>query len=273
MFKSWISVHSRLTILFYHGNVETLGLKNNKNSFSFLNEQVVKAGINFNINLNPLITQKINVFGTGLAPLLVFTHLCPPSHFWDILFLCWYGDSNSTKHWILLTCSAGSSRKVTPIQRLYFPPFHNKGGSHLQRFLTTFWTPWKAIEGKSIISLSFIFLYQTITKNKKWRYWCHLNMFCWHCSENEPTCVGVCLNCCPKNGTVRTRGKFFFYTDVSKCSLYTIYVLTAVPPRLSDSCNFITVLLVTREPEQTTLLFWSAACCVTPHGLHTADRL
>ena len=42
-------------------------------------------------------------------------------------------------------------------------------------------------------------------------------------------------------------------TDVSKCSLYTFF--TAIPPRLSDPCNFITVLLVTREPEQTTLLF------------------
>ena len=51
-----------------------------------------------------------------------------------------------------------------------------------------------------------------------------------------------------------------------------VYVLTAIPPRLSDSCNFITVLLVTREPELTTLLFWSAACSVTPHVLHTADR-
>ena len=35
---------------------------------------------------------------------------------------------------------------------------------------------------------------------------------------------------------------------VSKCSLY---VFTIIPPRLSDPCNFITVLLVTREPEQT----------------------
>ena len=34
-----------------------------------------------------------------------------------------------------------------------------------------------------------------------------------------------------------------------------VYVLTVIPPRLSDPCNFITVLLVTREPEQTTLLF------------------
>ena len=40
--------------------------------------------------------------------------------------------------------------------------------------------------------------------------------------------------------------------DVSKCSLY---VFTIIPPRLSDPRNFITVLLVTWEPEQTTLLF------------------
>ena len=39
---------------------------------------------------------------------------------------------------------------------------------------------------------------------------------------------------------------------VSKCSLY---VFAIIPPRLSDPRNFITVLLVTREPEQTTLLF------------------
>ena len=57
--------------------------------------------------------------------------------------------------------------------------------------------------------------------------------------------------------------------SVSKCSLY---VLTVTPPLLLDPCNFITVLLVTREPEQTTLLFRSAACSVTPPGLPTADR-
>ena len=34
-----------------------------------------------------------------------------------------------------------------------------------------------------------------------------------------------------------------------------VYVYTIIQPRLSDPCNFITVLLVTREPEQTTLLF------------------
>ena len=43
---------------------------------------------------------------------------------------------------------------------------------------------------------------------------------------------------------------------VSKCSLY---VFTIIPPRLLDPGNFITVLLVTQEPEQTTLLFWSDA--------------
>ena len=41
---------------------------------------------------------------------------------------------------------------------------------------------------------------------------------------------------------------------------------TIIPPCLTDQCNFITVLIVTREPEQTTLLFWSAASGVTPHG-------
>ena len=39
---------------------------------------------------------------------------------------------------------------------------------------------------------------------------------------------------------------------VSKCSLP---VFTIIPPRLSDPCNFVIVQLVTREPEQTTLLF------------------
>ena len=43
---------------------------------------------------------------------------------------------------------------------------------------------------------------------------------------------------------------------VSKCSLY---VFTIIPPQLTDPYNFITALLVTQEPEQTTLLFWSDA--------------
>ena len=51
-----------------------------------------------------------------------------------------------------------------------------------------------------------------------------------------------------------------------------VYVYTLIPPCLTDQRNFITVLIVTREPEQTTLLFWSAACGVTLHGLYTADR-
>ena len=32
-----------------------------------------------------------------------------------------------------------------------------------------------------------------------------------------------------------------------------VYVFTIIPPRLTDHSNFITVLIVTREPEQTTL--------------------
>ena len=51
-----------------------------------------------------------------------------------------------------------------------------------------------------------------------------------------------------------------------------VHVFTIIPPRLTDPCNFITVLLVSQEPEQMTLLFRSAACRVTPHGLHTANR-
>ena len=36
---------------------------------------------------------------------------------------------------------------------------------------------------------------------------------------------------------------------------YCAHVFTGIPPRLSDPCNFITVPLVTRQLEQTTLLF------------------
>ena len=50
------------------------------------------------------------------------------------------------------------------------------------------------------------------------------------------------------------------------CTFYTN------PAPLNGSMQFHYCTLVTREPEQTTLLFWSAACGVTPHGLHTADR-
>ena len=41
---------------------------------------------------------------------------------------------------------------------------------------------------------------------------------------------------------------------------------TIIPPRLTDQCNFITILLVTREPEQTTLLFWSHMAFTQPTG-------
>ena len=34
-----------------------------------------------------------------------------------------------------------------------------------------------------------------------------------------------------------------------------VYVSTLIPPCLTDQRNFITVLIVTREPEQTTFLF------------------
>ena len=53
--------HYSWLVIFCCGIGETFGLKNEtKQSTSlFLNKQIMKAGINFNINLNPLITQKI----------------------------------------------------------------------------------------------------------------------------------------------------------------------------------------------------------------------
>ena len=44
---------------------------------------------------------------------------------------------------------------------------------------------------------------------------------------------------------------------VSKCALY---VFNVIPTRLPYPCNFITVLIVNQEQEQTTLLFWSNVC-------------
>ena len=44
------------------------------------------------------------------------------------------------------------------------------------------------------------------------------------------------------------------------------------PAPLNGSMQFHYCTLVTQEQEQMMLLFWSAACGVTPHGLHTADR-
>ena len=61
---------------------------------------------------------------------------------------------------------------------------------------------------------------------------------------------------------------FFFLVWASAlCTFYNN------PAPLNGSMQFHYCTLVTsREPEQTTLLFWSATCGVTPHGLHTADR-
>jgi len=61
---------------------------------------------------------------------------------------------------------------------------------------------------------------------------------------------------------------FFFLVWASAlCTFYNN------PAPLNGSMQFHYCTLVTsRELEQTTLLFWSAACGVTPHGLHTADR-
>ena len=72
------------------------------------------------------------------------------------------------------------------------------------------------------------------------------------------------------------RNKHFFLPCVGHQSftceqVLFVYVFTVIPPRLTDPCSFITVLLVTREPEQTTLLFWSAACSVTPETGEWAD--
>ena len=101
--------------------------------------------------------------------------------------------------------------------------------------------------------------------------WCmsvcaHIRIYIWG---------GVCLLVLTEEYTFES-GHYQFIL-VSKCSLYLwasvlCIRFTIIPPRLTDQCNFITVLIVTREPEQTTLLFWSAACGVTPHGLHTANR-
>ena len=62
------------------------------------------------------------------------------------------------------------------------------------------------------------------------------------------------------------------FFNVSKCSLYMFYNNPA-PLNGSTQFHYCTdTVIVTQEPEQTTLLFWSAACGVTPHGLHAADQ-
>ena len=64
----------------------------------------------------------------------------------------------------------------------------------------------------------------------------------------------------------RSRHFLMFLWASALCTFYNN------PAPLNGSMQFHYCTLVTREPEQTTLLFWSAACGVTPHGLHTADR-
>ena len=49
-------------------------------------------------------------------------------------------------------------------------------------------------------------------------------------------------------------GGTVFYVCICEQVLF-VYVSTSIPPCLTDQRNFITVLIVTREPEQTTLLF------------------
>ena len=51
--------------------------------------------------------------------------------------------------------------------------------------------------------------------------------------------------------------------------LFVRFYSNPAPVNRSTQFHYCTV---TREPEQTTLLFWSAACSVTPRGLHTAER-
>ena len=49
---------------------------------------------------------------------------------------------------------------------------------------------------------------------------------------------------------------FFLHITYYLCEqVLFVYVFTIIPPCLTDQRNFITVLIVTREPEQTTLLF------------------
>jgi len=48
----------------------------------------------------------------------------------------------------------------------------------------------------------------------------------------------------------------FKYLGTLRCEqVLFVYVFTIIPPRLTDPCNFNTVLIVSRKPEQTTLLF------------------
>ena len=71
---------------------------------------------------------------------------------------------------------------------------------------------------------------------------------CFYAWRRQRCCITVslCLWCCVqrRRGLVASKAHNYLdiikhYPDVSKCSLY---VFTIIPPRLSDPCNFITVL-------------------------------
>ena len=70
---------------------------------------------------------------------------------------------------------------------------------------------------------------------------------------SEPLLVILEKNICKKQKEKQSSNE----NNVSKCSLY---VFTIIPPQLTDPCNFITVLSVTQEPEQTNAFVLK--CCV-----------
>ena len=55
---------------------------------------------------------------------------------------------------------------------------------------------------------------------------------------------------------ISSRGDHVWLKLKPKCEqVLFVYVFTIILPRLTDQCNFITVLIVTREPEQTSFCF------------------
>ena len=65
-----------------------------------------------------------------------------------------------------------------------------------------------------------------------------------------------CINCTEINNVAPNgkEGEKTIYIYRCEQVLF-VYVSTVIPPCLTDQRNFITVLIVTREPEQTTFLF------------------
>ena len=147
-------------------------------------------------------------------------------------------DSNSTKHYTVLTCS-GQFKKGHSIQWLYFwvvsPFLSNKGGSHLQGSVTTFWTPWKATKGKSIKKLSFIFLYQT-NKNGDTLIWIHFSGIIQKMSLLVSVGVWTAV---PKMGLWAREGFDTYYKRdlliFCKCNVHQVLSM------LADDINFVRV--------------------------------